>query len=109
MSGRNGTYTVTTREPPVDAFWSLTAYDTDRGGFLHPNDEDKYHINNTAAVRNEDDTVTFVFRQACELSDLNCLEVPAGRFDVVARYYLPGDEIISDAWTLPKIELLPPE
>ena len=91
--------------PPADAFWSITVYDTERGGFLHPNDDDRYHINNTAAIRNDDGTVTFTFKQDCESSDLNCLEVPAGRFDVTSRYYLPHEEIIIGEWTLPKIEL----
>ena len=103
MRGENGTYTVTTQEPLVDAFWSLTVYDTDRGGYLHPIDYDRYHINNTAAVKNDDGTVTFLFKQSCELSDLNCLEVPAGRFDVAARYYLPDEAIQSGDWALPKI------
>ncbi len=105
MIGSNGTYTVTTEEPPVDAFWSITVYDTDRGGFLHPNDDDRYHINNTAVTRNNDGTVTFTFKQDCESLDLNCLEVPAGRFDLITRYYLPHDEVITGDWTWPKIEL----
>ncbi len=105
MIGSKGTYTVTTEEPPVDAFWSLTVYDTDRGGFLHPNKHDQYHITNTDAVMNEDGTVTFLFKQSCLESDKNCLEVPAGRFDIAARYYLPHEEIRSGEWTLPKIEL----
>ena len=105
MMGNKGTYTVTTEEPPVDAFWSVTAYDTDRGGFFHPNDDDRYHINNTGAVRNDDGSVTFMFKQNCETSDLNCLEVPAGRFDLVARYYLPHDKIITGDWTFPKVSL----
>ncbi len=105
LMGSKGTYTVTTEEPSVDAFWSITVYDTDRGGFLHPNDDDRYHINNTAAVRNDDGTVTFTFKQNCEASDLNCLEVPAGRFDLATRYYLPHEEIITGEWTLPKIKL----
>ncbi len=33
--------------------------------------------------------------------DLNCLEVPAGRFDVTARYYLPEEPIISGEWKMP--------
>jgi hypothetical protein len=106
MKGRNGTYTVTTGEPPVDAFWSVTVYDTDRGGFLHPNDDDRYHVNDTLAVRNDDGTVTFTFKQACKTSDRNCLAVPAGRFDVAVRYYLPREAIVTGAWTFPKIELI---
>jgi hypothetical protein len=109
MKGSNGTYAVTTAAPPVDAFWSVTAYDTERGGFLHPNETDRYHFNGTTAVKNADGTVTFTFKHGCETADRNCLEVPAGRFDVVARYYLPRNEIISGAWTFPRIELVAAE
>ena len=105
MKGAKGAYSVTTKEPAVDAFWSITAYDTDRGGYFHPNENDRYHINNTAAVRNDDGTITFTFTQSCGATDLNCLEVPAGRFDLVARYYLPNEEIRTGEWILPKIEL----
>jgi len=106
MMGERGTYNITTEEPQVDAFWSVTVYDTERGGYLHPNDEDKYHINNTNAVKNEEGTVTFTFKQECEGADLNCLEVPAGQFDLTLRYYLPSDEIISGKWTIPRAELM---
>jgi len=105
MIGKNGTYTITTAEPPVDAFWSVTVYDTDRGGFLHPNKDDKYHINNTAAVKNGDGTVTLLFKMNCGKDDQNCLEVPKGKFDLAARYYLPKDDIRSGKWTMPRAEL----
>lgn len=105
LNGSNGTYTITTGEPPVKAFWSITAYDTERGGFFHPNKDDRYHINNTSAVKNADGTITFVFKQQCSDQDKNCLEVPAGDFDLTARYYLPDEEIISGQWTLPKATL----
>jgi hypothetical protein len=106
MRGSNGTYVVTTDVPPVDAFWSVTVYDSDRAGHLHPNRDDRYHFNGTTAVKNGNGAVTFTFKRACEASDKNCLEVPAGRFDVVARYYLPHKEIVSGAWRFPKIELV---
>jgi hypothetical protein len=106
LDGSKGTYTVTTEEPPVDAFWSLTVYDTERGGFLHPNKDDRHHINNTTAVKNSNATVTFLFKPSCEPIDRNCLEVPSGEFDLVARYYLPHEEIRTGAWTLPKIQLV---
>jgi hypothetical protein len=105
LSGKNGTYTITTEEPPVNAFWSITLYDTERGGFLHPNKDDRYHINNTAAVKNDDGTVTFTFKTSCENDDLNCLESPEGKFDLSIRYYLPKEEIISGQWKFPPPEL----
>jgi len=105
LKGANGTYTVTTEEPPVDAFWSITVYDSERGGFLHPNKHNRYHINNTAAVKNKDGTVAFLFKQSCAEADANCLEVPAGRFDLATRYYLPKESIRSGEWKLPLPEL----
>jgi hypothetical protein len=105
LDGKKGTYVVTTEEPEVDAFWSLTVYDTERGGHFHPNKEDKYHINNTTAVKNDDGTISFMFKQSCTTEDMNCLEVPAGKFDIVARYYLPSMEIQTGEWILPGITL----
>ncbi len=106
MQGANGTYAVTSEAPEVDAFWSVTVYDTERGGYFHPNDEDRYHINNTTAVENDDGTVTFLFKQQCGSEDVNCLEVPPGQFDMTMRYYLPSDAIQSGEWTFAKLELI---
>jgi hypothetical protein len=105
LRGADGEYMVTTAVPPVDAFWSVTVYDTDRGGFLHPNGNDRYHVNDRSASRNADGTITLTFRQACAPTDSNCLDVPAGRFEVVTRYYLPHPEIVSGRWKFPPIEL----
>jgi hypothetical protein len=101
LEGSKGEYVLVTEAPPVNAFWSVTVYDSTTGR-LHPNDDDRYHINNTTAVKNEDGTYTFRFRVTCEEGDVNCLEVPAGPFDVAARYYLPEPEIMSGEWTMPK-------
>ena len=106
LDGKNGDYTVTTSEPPVKAFWSLTVYDTERGGFFHPNKFDTYHINNTTAVKNADGTVTFLFKKSCSKSTKNCLEIPNGKFDVVARYYLPEMTIRSGEWKRPGFNIV---
>ena len=106
LDGSKGDYSITTSEPLVNAFWSVTIYDTERGGYLHPNDENKYHINGTTAVRNEDGTITFLFKKSCEEGDQNCLEIPANAFDYVTRYYLPSDQIRTGEWEMPKAELI---
>lgn len=106
LDGQKGNYTLTTTEPPVKAFWSLTVYDTERGGFLHPNKFNKYHINNNTALKNSDGTVTFLFKKSCSKSNKNCLEIPNGKFDVVARYYLPEMKIRSGEWKLPGFNLI---
>jgi len=106
LNGNKGAYILTTEEPVVDAFWSITVYDTERGGFLHPNEDDRYHINNTSAIRNEDGTITFIFKTQCDEGDVNCIEVPAGKFDLVARYYLPSEKIRNGDWTIPLPQLV---
>jgi hypothetical protein len=101
LEGSEGEYVMVTEAPPVNAFWSITVYDSTTGR-LHPNEDNRYHINNTTAVKNEDGTFTFRFKVKCEDGDQNCLEIPAGPFDVAARYYLPEPEIMSGEWTIPR-------
>ena len=105
LDSQKGTYAVTTEVPNVNGFWSVTAYDTDRGGFFHPNKDDRYHFNEATAVVNSDGTYTFTFKQECQTTDINCLEVPKGHFDIIARYYLPSKEIINREWIFPNLEL----
>jgi len=107
LEGSKGEYVLVTEAPPVNAFWSITVYDSTTGR-LHSNDDDRYHINDTTAVKNEDGTFTFRFKVKCEEGDGNCLEVPAGPFDVAARYYLPEPEIMNGEWTIPKPVLKKP-
>jgi hypothetical protein len=99
LEGSKGEYVLVTEAPPVNSFWSITVYDSTTGR-LHPNDDNRYHINNTTAVKDKDGTFTFLFKVKCEDGDQNCLEVPAGPFDVAARYYLPEPEIMSGKWKM---------
>lgn len=106
MFGSRGTYEIVTEAPPVEAFWSVTVYDTERGGYLHPNDDERHHINSTTGVRNGDGTYTLRFKMSCSDRDRNCLEVPEGQFDVTARYYLPSEAIRTGAWVMPRARLV---
>jgi hypothetical protein len=102
LRGDKGTYVLTMTAPPVDAFWSVTVYDTERGGYLHPNPLNRYSINNTGVIPNADGTYTFIFKQNCTESDKNCIPVPAGAFDVVGRFYRPRAEVLQGKWQMPK-------
>lgn len=103
LIGAEGPYSLTTEEPSVDAFWSVTVYDTSTGRFFD-NPADRYHINNTTAVKNDDGTVTFLFKTGCAETDVNCLYVPEGEFDIAARYYLPDERIQKGEWIMPRPE-----
>ena len=100
LHGNSGTYVLTTTAPPVDGFWSITVYDSERGGYFHPNPLNRYHINNTSAIPNTDGTYTFVFKQECTEQDKNCLPVPAGAFDIAGRFYRPRAPLLREEWQL---------
>ena len=103
LTGAARPYKLTTEEPSVDAFWSVTVYESATGRFFD-NPDDRYHINNTMAEKNDDGTVTFLFKTKCTETDVNCLHVPEGAFDLTARYYLPDEAIQTGEWSMPKPE-----
>lgn len=96
--------------PPVDAFWSLTAYDA-RTLQLTENPLRRYAIGDrTRGLRFGADGSL-----AIELSstpppdgDENWLPTPPGPFIVVARLYLPRREALDGSYSLPPIERLAP-
>ncbi len=57
-------------------------------------------------LKNEDGTITFLFKTQCEDGDINCLEVPEGQFDLAIRYYLPNEELQIGEWKMPNPQLL---
>ena len=80
LQGSKGEYVLVTGAPQVDATWSITVYDSTTGR-LHPNDDDRYHIDNTTAVKNEAGTFTFRFKVKCEDGDQGNIawRFPSGR------------------------------
>ncbi|MER7706556.1 DUF1254 domain-containing protein [Kitasatospora sp. NPDC097605] len=88
--------------PPVDAFWSLTAYDAD--SFLVANADDIYAVGHFAVPATGPDGATTLYVQADPPADTglqtaNWLPIPtSGTFTVTLRLYAPITGEIPADW-----------
>jgi hypothetical protein len=88
--------------PPVDAFWSVTAYDAD--GYLIPNvlkrqalgDRDKL-------VTNADGSLDFYIQANTPSNEreANWLPVAKAPFNLLMRLYSPKSDVLDGSWTPP--------
>lgn len=93
--------------PPVNAFWSITAYD-DRG-FMMPNAAKRYSVGDRTPglVREADGSVTIILSSTPpeQGAAVNWLPVAAGQpFYLMMRLYEPQPIILAQRWTPPLIE-----
>lgn len=101
-------YTLTfTQAPPVDAFWSLTMYDTP-DYYLVDNPIDRYSIGDrTPGLRfGPDGSLTIVLRHdrpSDPAEAANWLPAPPGDFRLCLRLYQPGKEILDETYQLPPV------
>ena len=95
--------------PPVDAFWSITPYES--SGFkLVENPLHRYAIGDrTRDLHFAPDGTLEIFLSATPPDDLqaNWLPIPAGPFHLVARLYQPRQAALHGEWTMPPVEQLP--
>lgn len=94
--------------PKVGAFWSLSAYDDTNN--LIANKINRYSIGDrTKGLVYNDDGGVSLYISYDEPSDKaersNWLPTSKGEFYMVFRAYLPGQEIIEQTWTPPKLTL----
>ncbi|WP_299072246.1 DUF1254 domain-containing protein [uncultured Paraglaciecola sp.] len=90
--------------PPVNAFWSLTMYNTD--GYLIKNPINRYLVNNSDDLKfNEDGSLTIVIQHKQPKENLsNWLPAPAEEFSILLRLYDTTSAFTDGSWKLPPLE-----
>ncbi|MGZ3448317.1 MAG: DUF1254 domain-containing protein [Polyangiales bacterium] len=89
-------------EPPVRAFWSITAYDAE--GYLYPNTMNRCALGDRDKMtRGADGSISIYLQNDSPGKDkeANWLPVPRGPFNLLLRMYWPNDAILERTWTPP--------
>jgi len=105
LDGANDYIIKLKKAPPVNAFWSLSAYSSPRGRLIK-NDYDKYVVNDRSEGLkvNDDGSIDLLMSMTKPKSNLsNWLPVPKGIYAVALRTYLPLAELMDDSYDLPPI------
>ncbi len=92
-------YTLTVKDVPVDAFWSVTLYDDK--GLMPVNEYNAYSFNNVTAKKNNDGGITIHFGGDPKAD--NFLPIVPG-WNYIVRLYRPKKEILEGSWTFPDPE-----
>ena len=95
-----GEYDIRVTDVPVDAFWSISMYNT--AGFFEPNDLGAYSVNDLTAVKDADGAVT-VRLGADPDRGPNFLPIGDG-WNYIVRLYRPRPEILDGTWTFPSAQ-----
>jgi hypothetical protein len=85
---------------PVNAFWSVTVYDSE--GYLKKNQYDAYSLNGITAKKSADGSVAVQFG-GCDGKVPNCLPTMKG-WNYLVRLYRPRDEILNGKWKFPQAQ-----
>lgn len=97
-------------EPPVGAFWSITAYDLATPNFsLVRNPAGRYRVSDRGGLaRAADGSFEILIQKERPPGPVaNWLPVGDGPFMLIARLYEPGPAVLDGRYRLPAIEVLP--
>jgi hypothetical protein len=92
-------YSLTVKDVPVDAFWSITVYNQE--GFMEPNERNAVAVNSSAATPNADGSFTINFGGPEDA--VNQLPIMPG-WNYLVRLYRPRKEILDGTWQFPVLE-----
>lgn len=93
-------YKLTVSDVPVDGFWSITVYNAE--GYLEPNSNNAYSVNNTTAKKGADGSVAVQFGD-CDGEIPNCLPIMKG-WNYTVRLFRPRPEILDGTWRFPEAQ-----
>jgi hypothetical protein len=91
--------------PPVDAFWSVTAYDTD--GYFIPNALKRQALGDRDKLRlNTDGSLDLYIQAESPGADkeANWLPVAKAPFTLLMRLYSPRGEVLDGSWAPPPVK-----
>jgi hypothetical protein len=94
----NQVYRLKVKDVPVDGFWSITVYD--KAGFMAPNAQDAYSLNNVTAKKDADGAFTIQFG-GCGDGVGNCLPIVPG-WNYLVRLYRPQPQVLNGSWKFPE-------
>jgi len=92
-------HVLTVRDVPVDGFWSVTVYNAK--GYMEPNPQNAYSVNNVTARRDADGSVTIHF--GGDPGSTNHLPIVPG-WSYVARMYQPRQPVVDGTWKFPEAQ-----
>jgi hypothetical protein len=90
--------------PPVNAFWSITLYDSD--GFQVPNGLNRFAVSSWMPFKhNPDGSLTLYFQNDNPGKDkeANWLPAPKGPFNLTMRLYGPKSDVLTGRWNPPAV------
>jgi len=91
--------------PPVNAFWSITLYDSD--GFQVANVLNRFAVSSWMPfVYNTDSSLDLYFQNASPGADkeANWLPAPKGAFNLTMRLYAPKSDALTGRWNPPPVK-----